>query len=66
MNGDVPFFVLASSSSSWLSGRVGHCGFQSVSGSTRTVNSTQRADCEIVKWGASATKRPHNHVLVVH
>ncbi len=50
---------------SWVYRLVGHCGFLPVSFSTRTVNRKRYEDCDIVKWGASAAKRPHNHVLVV-
>lgn len=65
MNGDFPFSSLHNIPS-WVYRHVGHCGFLPVSISTRTVNPTQYEDCDIVKWGASAAKRRHNHVLVVH
>lgn len=41
---------------------VGFCPSVSL---PRTVNPMWYEDCDIVKWGASAAKRPHNHVLVV-
>lgn len=50
---------------SWVYGLVGHCWFLPVCIFTRTVNQMQCKDCDVVKWGASAAKRPHNHVLVV-
>lgn len=40
-------------------------GFLPVSISTRTVNRKLYEDCDTVECGASAAKRPHNHVLVV-
>lgn len=64
MNGDFPFSSLHNIPS-WFYRLVGHCGFLSVSVFTRTVNPMWYEDCDIVKWGASAAKRPHNHVLVV-
>lgn len=65
MNGDFSFSSLHNMPS-WVCRLVGQCGVLPVSVSTRTVNPTQKEDCDIAEREASAAKRRRDHVLVVH